>query len=234
MFHTGKELWSVRGSELKSLDQTATIQYKNELVRKAIHLFSLSIPVIYFFISKQLALFLLVPITAAFIVIDVARFYIPPVAKWFYKWFGWLLRQRETDIQNKRLNGASNVLVSALLCVLFFPKVIAINAFTILIISDTTAALIGRRFGRHRFLAKSLEGSLAFFVSAVLVVLVAPKIDQLPMEYIIGFIAAAIGTVMEALPVKIDDNLLIPLSVGLTLWALYIWFLPAVNLMRWM
>jgi len=224
----------VRGSELKSLDQTATIQYKNELVRKAIHLFSLSIPVIYFFISKQLALFLLVPITAAFIVIDVARFYIPPVAKWFYKWFGWLLRQRETDIQNKRLNGASNVLVSALLCVLFFPKVIAINAFTILIISDTTAALIGRRFGRHRFLAKSLEGSLAFFVSAVLVVLVAPKIDQLPMEYIIGFIAAAIGTVMEALPVKIDDNLLIPLSVGLTLWALYIWFLPAVNLMRWM
>lgn len=224
----------MRGSELKSLDQTATIQYKNELVRKAIHLFSLSIPVIYFFISKQLALFLLVPITAAFIVIDVARFYIPPVAKWFYKWFGWLLRQRETDIQNKRLNGASNVLVSALLCVLFFPKVIAINAFTILIISDTTAALIGRRFGRHRFLAKSLEGSLAFFVSAVLVVLVAPKIDQLPMEYIIGFIAAAIGTVMEALPVKIDDNLLIPLSVGLTLWALYIWFLPAVNLMRWM
>jgi dolichol kinase len=126
------------------------------------------------------------------------------------------------------------VLVSALLSVLFFPKVIAINAFAILIISDTTAALIGRRFGRHRFLAKSLEGSLAFFVSGVLVILVAPKIDQLPMEYIIGFIAAAIGTVMEALPLKIDDNILIPLSVGISLWTLYIWFLPAVNLMRWM
>jgi dolichol kinase len=68
----------------------------------------------------------------------------------------------------------------------------------------------------------------------VLVILVAPKIDQLPMEYIIGFIAAAIGTVMEALPLKIDDNILIPLSVGISLWALYIWLLPAVNLMRWM
>jgi dolichol kinase len=54
------------------------------------------------------------------------------------------------------------------------------------------------------------------------------------MEYIIGFIAAAIGTVMEALPLKIDDNILIPLSVGISLWALYIWLLPAVNLMRWM
>ena len=234
MLHAGKEPWSGRGSELKSLNQTATIQYKNELVRKSIHLFSLSIPVIYFFISKHLALYLLVPITAAFIIIDIARFYIPAVAKWFYQWFGWLLRRRETDIHKKRLNGASNVLISALLCVLFFPKVIAINAFSILIISDTTAALIGRRFGRHRFLAKSLEGSLAFFVSAVLVILVAPKIDQLPMEYIIGFIAAAIGTVMEALPLKIDDNILIPLSVGLSLWVLYIWFLPAINLMRWM
>jgi dolichol kinase len=227
-----EEKFSVRGSELRHLDHTATIEYKHEVVRKAIHLFSLSIPIIYFFISKQLALCLLVPITTAFIIIDLARYYIPPVAQWFYRWFGWLLRRHETDINKKRLNGASNVLVSALLCVLFFPKVVAINSITILIISDTTSALIGRRFGRHRFLAKSLEGSLAFFVSAILVVLVAPKIDKLPMEYIIGFIAAAIGTVVEALPIKIDDNLTIPLSVGFSLWALYALFLPTINFLQ--
>jgi dolichol kinase len=224
----------LRGSKLTHLDHTATIEYKHELVRKAIHLFSLSIPTIYFFISKQFALCLLLPITAVFISIDVARYYIPSVARWFYNWFGWLLRRHETDISKKKLNGASNVLVSALLCVLLFPKVIAINAFTILIISDTTSALIGRRFGRHRFLAKSLEGSLAFFASALLVVLVAPKIDRLPMEYIIGSIAAAIGTVVEALPIKIDDNISIPLSVGFSLWALYVWVLPTLDLMRLM
>ena len=234
MLHADKEKFSVRSSELTHLDHTATIEYKHELVRKSIHLFSLSIPIIYFFISKQLALYLLVPITAAFIIVDVARYYIPIVARWFYKWFGWLLRRHETDINKKRLSGASNVLISALLCVLLFPKVIAINAFTILIISDTTSALIGRRFGRHRFLAKSLEGSLAFFVSAILVILVAPKIAQLPMEYIIGFIAAAICTVVEALPIKIDDNLSIPISVGLSLWAFYAWFLPSLNLLRLM
>jgi dolichol kinase len=220
------------GDELKHLDRTATIEYKYELVRKAIHLFSLSIPTIYFFISRQLALCLLVPITAAFIIVDTARYYIPSVAQWFYKWFCWLLRRHETDIHKKRLNGASNVLISALLCVLFFPKIIAINAFTILIISDTTSALIGRRFGRHRFLAKSFEGSMAFFISAVLVILVAPKIAQLPLEYTIGFIAAAVGTVVEALPINIDDNLTIPLSVGFSLWALYTWVLPAINLIQ--
>jgi len=234
VLHTGKEKFNLRGSELQHLDHTATINYNQELVRKAIHLFSLSIPTIYFFISKQSALCLLVPITSMFIVVDIARYYIPSVTQWFYQWFGWLLRRHETDINKKRLNGASNVLISALLCVLLFPKVIAINAFTILIISDTTSALIGRRFGRHRFLAKSLEGSLAFFVSALLVVLVAPKIDHLPMEYLIGVIAAAIGTIVEALPIKIDDNLSIPLSVGFSLWALYAWFLPAINILRWM
>jgi len=230
--HAGEEKLSVRGSELRHLDHTATIDYKHELVRKAIHLFSLSIPTIYFFITKQLALCLLVPMTAAFIIIDIGRYYIPSIAQWFYKWFGWLLRRHETDINKKRFNGASNVLISALLCVLFFPKIIAINAFAILVVSDTTSALIGRRFGRHHFLAKSLEGSLAFFVSAVLVILVAPKIARLPMEYIIGFIAAAIGTVVEALPIKVDDNLSIPLSVGFSLWALYAWFLPAINLLQ--
>jgi len=150
------------------------------------------------------------------------------VGQWFYRWFGWLLRRHETDLTQKRLNGASNVLLAALLSVFIFPKIIAINAISILIISDTTSALVGRRFGRHRFLAKSLEGSLGFFISAVLVVLVAPKIGRLPIEYIIGFIAAAIGTVVEALPIKIDDNISVPLSIGFSLWALYALLAPAI------
>jgi dolichol kinase len=217
-------------SGLKHLDDTATIGYQHEIARKGIHLFSLSIPIIYFFISRQLALCLLLPITTLFIVIDTARYFIPTVARWFYYWFGWLLRRHETDVTNKRLSGASHVLISASLCVLCFPKIIAINAFTILIISDTASALIGRRFGKHRFLAKSLEGSSAFFISAVIVIIVSPKIDSLPMEYFIGIIAAAIGTVVEALPIKIDDNLSIPITVGFALWALYALFLPALDL----
>ena len=218
------------GSDLKQLEQNATIDYRSEIVRKGIHLFSLSIPTIYFFISQQLALCLLLPITAAFIGVDVARYYIPAVSRWFYRWFGWLLRRHETDTSRKQLTGASNVLISACLCVLLFPKVIAINAFTILIISDTTSALVGRRFGRHRFFAKSLEGSLAFFISAVMVILIAPKVSRLPAEYVIGIIAAAIGAVVEALPIRIDDNLSIPLAVGFSLWWLYMLLLPTLDL----
>ncbi len=214
------------------LDQAATIDYRNELARKAIHLFSISIPVIYFFIPRWLALCLLLPVTAAFVTIDLARYHIPAVSRWFYRWFGWLLRRHEVDSTRKRLNGASNVLISASLSVLLLPKIIAINAFAILIISDTTSALIGRRFGRHRFFGKSLEGSAAFFISAVAVVLLTPKVSSLVYEYVIGIVAAAVGTVIEALPIRIDDNLSIPIGIGFTLWGLYAWLLPALDLFR--
>ena len=220
---------ATKNGRLENLEQAATINFRNELARKAIHLFSLSIPLIYFFISRTLALALLIPLTAAFVGIDLARFYIPIISRWFTRWFGWLLRKHEQDINVKRLNGASHVLISAALCVLLFPKIITINAFTILIISDSTSALFGRRFGRHRFLGKSLEGSMAFFVSAVIVILAAPKVQYVPMEYIIGIIAAAVGAVVEAASVHIDDNLSIPLSVGIVMWGLYVWLLPAVN-----
>jgi dolichol kinase len=217
---------------LTHLDQAATIDYRNELVRKAIHLFSISVPIVYFFIPRWLALCLVLPVTAAFVTIDLARYRIPAVSQWFYRWFGWLLRRHEIDSSRRRLNGASNVLISASLCVLLFPKIVAINAFAILIISDTTSALIGRRFGRHRFFGKSLEGSAAFFISAVAVVFLTPKASSLAFEYFIGILAAAVGTVVEALPVRIDDNLSIPIGIGFTLWGLYAWLLPALDISR--
>lgn len=215
--------------ESELLEGGATIDYKYELIRKTIHLCSLSIPIIYFFISKQQGLMLLVPVAAAFFVVDLARYYHPPTRAWFYRWFGWLLRKHESDHTKKRFTGATNILLSAILCVFIFPKIITINAFAILIISDTTSALIGRRFGRKKFFSKSREGSLAFFLSAIAVVLVAPKIEGLPLEYIIGIIGGVVGTIVESLSVKIDDNISIPLSIGVAMWGLYALLLPSVN-----
>jgi dolichol kinase len=219
---------ATRPDDLTSLDRAATIEYRHELVRKGIHICSLSIPIIYSFISRASALEILVPLTVLTVAMDLARFTFPSFAAWFYRWFGWLLRKHEQDEQKKRLNGASNVLIAATLSVLIFPKIIAINAFAILIISDTTSALIGRRFGRRRFLAKSLEGSTAFFVSALIVVFAAPKATGKPVEYLIGIVVAAIGAVVEASPLPIDDNLSIPISVGFMLWGLYALFLPGI------
>ncbi|HWP81896.1 MAG TPA: SEC59/DGK1/VTE5 family protein [Bacteroidota bacterium] len=214
----------------EALHTSATIDYKSEIIRKGIHLCSLSIPIIYAFITKEQALTLLVPVTVAFLVVDLARYYHPPTAQWFYRWFGWLLRRHEQNAERKRLNGATNVLLSACLCVFIFPKIVTINAFAVLIISDSTSALVGRRFGKRPFFNKSLEGAIAFFLSALLVILVAPKVQGLPMEYIVAAIAAIVATIAESLSTEIDDNLSVPLSFGSVMWGLYLWLLPNVDL----
>ena len=212
------------------LQQSATIDYRYELIRKTIHLFSLSIPIIYSFISKELALQLLVPMTLWFLVVDIARFVHKPTADIFYRWFGWLLRKHERDALQKRLNGATYVLIASTLCVFVFPKLLVITALSILIISDTTSALVGRRFGKRPFFEKSVEGTIAFFVTAVLVVFVTPKLDGLPMEYIIGILGAAVGAAVESAPLRLDDNLSVPISICAVMWGLYALLLPSLDL----
>ncbi|MGE5364260.1 MAG: diacylglycerol/polyprenol kinase family protein [Bacteroidota bacterium] len=218
MFHNG------------SYVDRGTIGYKSELVRKSIHMLSLSIPVVYYFITKQLALSILIPLAAFTLIVDVARQFYPKLGELFYLTFGFMLREHERNSKKKNLNGATFVLLSAVLCIWILPKVFVVTAFGVLIISDTSAALIGRKFGRHPFLKKSLEGTLAFFISACLVVLAAPKVAGYPVEYLIGFVACAIGAVVENISYGwADDNLSIPLSIGLSMWLLYLLLLPGVQ-----
>ena len=208
----------------------ANIDYTAEIARKAIHLCSLSIPVIYYFIERDLALMILVPVTLGFLTVDLLRYYHGPTSRLFYRIFSFMLRKHEQDPSSKRLNGATNVLIAASLCVIIFPKLVVLTAFPILIISDSVAALFGRRFGKRKFMQKSLEGSGAFFVSALLVVYFTAKVDHAITEYAIGAAAAFVGTVAEAGSWKIDDNLSIPLSVGAVMWTLYYFLYPAIDL----
>lgn len=204
-----------------------TIDFKGEILRKSIHFCSLSIPIIYYFIEKSTALSILIPLTVVSVIVDFGRFFIPPLNKFIQGVFGFIMREHEIDSSKKNLNGASYVFIAATLTVWIFPKIIFITAFSMLIICDMAAALIGRRYGKHRFLSKSMEGTLAFFIFSCIVVLFTPKIAELNLEYIIGFIAGGVGAIVENISYGwADDNLTIPLSIGFTMWALYAIFLP--------
>ena len=115
--------------------------------------------------------------------------------------------------------------------VLIFPKVFVITGFAVLILSDISAALIGRRYGKHKFLSKSLEGTLAFFVVGCIVVLFSPKVANDLGEYFIGIAAVAVGAIFENISYGwADDNLTVPVSIGLSMWILYLIFYPEFNL----
>lgn len=220
------------------MEQTAvqdTVDFKAELVRKGIHLFSLVIPLVYYFIPKEAALFILVPVTAVFVTIDLARYDVPVISKFFYKFFGFLLRRHEMDRKKHALNGATYMLISSVICVVIFPKYIMISSFVVLILGDASSAVFGKRFGKHkifpgRAMPKSYEGSLAFIVAGIIAVAITPKIDYLFLEYVIGASAAVVAAAAEALSYNIvDDNIAVPIAFGLTMWALYIILLPHLN-----
>ena len=215
---------------MNQIDQ-GTIHYKNEVIRKLIHFCSLSIPVIYYFITRDAAIVILSVMTFLALALDLGRYFFPVIGGFFYSLFGFLLRTHELDTKKRNLNGATYVLISALICVIIFPKVIFVTAFAILIISDSLAALIGRRFGKHKFLFKSLEGTSAFFISAIIVILLSPKIEYRVEEYILAIVAAFIGAIVENISFGYaDDNLTIPLSIGFVMWLFYIIVFPEMQL----
>lgn len=198
------------------------ISMRSELQRKTIHLSSISMPIAYIWISRPAMLWFLVPVLAIALIVEFLRWRIPAVESFIKKLFGQMLREHEKE-GVKKISGATYVILSATLCVFLFPKVVTIAAFAVLIVSDTASALFGRRFGRHRFMEKSVEGSSAFVVTAIMVVLVVAAIYDAPWTFIAaGVVASFAAAVAEAMSygVNVDDNLTIPLAFGVVIWGI--------------
>jgi dolichol kinase len=213
------------------------IPYSQEILRKGVHLASLSIPIIYIFVSEKFALSVLIPMAIIVVAMDLlSRKEGTLLNKLIFGFFGSMLRKHETKKKKLLLTGASWVLISAVLTVLVFPKVIAVIAFMILIISDISAALVGRKWGRTKLGKKSLEGTLAFIVSGLMVVAIVGIIFHADIYfYIAGILGAIVGGLAElyAKQLKLDDNLSIPMGVGVTMLAVAkLWNDSFLNLMN--
>ncbi len=177
-----------------------------ELKRKAVHLATLVIPIGYSLTSDTAVLTFLVPFFLLYLAVDLLRHFHPGLASLFRKYFfGKVLREKEEPT----LMGSTYFLFSSILTILLFSKPIAIASLLILILSDTAAALVGKGFGRVPLFGKTLEGSLAFFATSLLIVWLYPGLDRLS-----GSVAALGASVIEALPIPLDDNLTIPLVAG--------------------
>ncbi|MCW8797980.1 MAG: SEC59/DGK1/VTE5 family protein [Prosthecochloris sp.] len=200
--------------------------FRFEIARKIIHLSSLSIAIIYCHTSREVALMLLIPLFAGFFIVDILKNIVPPIASWYHNTFDAMLREHELETQLIHFNGATFITLSALLLVLLFPKILAITAFSLVAVSDTLAALVGKKFGTHRIGEKSIEGSAAFLISALVIIAIIPGLDP-----VAGIVMAVTATLIEALSLrigkfKIDDNLTIPLTSALAGYLFYLILQP--------
>ncbi len=178
-----------------------------EIRRKIFHTASLSIPICYHYLSKETAVLILLPVFAFYLSCDLLRH--------CHKGFGELFDQLITsrflrEREKKGLIGSTYFLIGTLLAIIIFPKDIAIASLYILVISDTAASIVGSAWGRIRlFRRKTVEGSIAFFVTGMIVV-------AFTMGHSLFWGTAGVlgATLVELLPIRLDDNLTIPLVAG--------------------
>ncbi len=157
----------------------------------------------------------LFPLTILAIMIEVSRRYLKFVDDFIYKLLGQVIR----DEEKHKLTGATNMLIAATLVVAFFDKEVAIYALTVLMVSDSFAALIGKRFGKIKFAGKTLEGSMAFAISAYLIFNYLTSYYLFDLELNKTILAIVLATITEIFSkkIKLDDNLTIPLVICLVM-----------------
>ncbi len=192
--------------------------FRRELYRKLIHLSSLWIPLMIYFVREEITIAFFSTIFIGNGLLEYGNF-----KKWkwarllFGRLFSRTLRSKETAHTHFRFSGSMYVLAAAILCTIFFSKIIAVISMTVMLISDACSALFGKAYGtRQIYPHKSLEGTTAFFISALLICMMFHPWQPFGYVTVIACIFATLAEVYED-KTKIDDNLAIPLTIGLIL-----------------
>lgn len=171
--------------------------------------------------THQRAIYLLGLITCLMYVMEQIRISYPESAKKLKIVNKYFLRGEEYLKESSAMPYA----MALLLTIITFPQPIALVAIFTLATGDPLSAIFGIRFGKHHIVKhKSVEGSIAFFISAFICTfgVFFLTYGETYMGKILGvsFLLALFSTLFEMIPLKLDDNLTIPLFVAVFLWIL--------------
>lgn len=176
-----------------------------ELLRKTTHLAGFFIPLIYIILDKTTMLFMVGSFVGIAVVVECLKWLSERFREIFNRFFETILRTHE---RKGAITGATFYLVGTFLCIVFFEKHIAIVSIFFIVLGDTAAALVGRAWGRIKLIGnKSLEGSASCFI-------VCAVISIFWVDPVVGLTGAFVATLAELLPLRIDDNLTVPLISG--------------------
>lgn len=195
------------------MDSRPSLSYTGELGRKALHLLALSIPLGIWWVGMPLALSLLAPATLLAVGADLLRSYSRTFNHWIRWGFGALMRPEELPGvgAQMQLNGATCVLIGALLMVLVFPLRVVVPVLAMAMLADAAAALVGRRIGRHSWgsLSATVEGTAAFIVTGLAIMACFPSVAFGPAAA-----GVLVGAAVEVVPLPVNDNIRVPLAAA--------------------
>jgi acyl phosphate:glycerol-3-phosphate acyltransferase len=165
----------------------------------------------------RLAVPLMAAATIIFLLLDFLRLRLTSVKSVFIVLFGSMLRRKELT----SLTGASYLMLASLVCMLIFGlgpdgrvSGVFIAAIGFLALGDTAAAIVGLSIGRVKIFRKTVEGALAGLLVCLGVAWLVSILPGLDFPLGIGILGAVSASVVEALPIEVNDNVVIPLLSG--------------------
>ncbi len=118
--------------------------------------------------------------------------------------------------EEKRFSSITTFLMGVFLSYLLFEESIFVACLGFLIFGDMMAKIIGINYGRKHIVrseqVKTLEGTAGFFAAALTISYFLWITNILPIHT--GLVGAAIATLVEFLPIPVDDNVSVPILSG--------------------
>lgn len=129
------------------------------------------------------------------------------------------------DCEKIGLSGISYTLIGILISTSLFSHKINTLAILFLAFVDPISSFFGVLYGKNYkiSLSASLHGCIAGFLSAFFISFLYFFINNLMLDrlLIVSIIAGIVATLSESLPLKIDDNFVIPLLSSAGLWGIF-------------
>jgi len=178
--------------------------------RKLFHLFGgLGLLSLYFVCGRNKALALYGALVIIIFLVEITRLKIPDWNRFLYSHFRSFVR----DNEEKKLSGTIPYILGVGLSLYAFSSEVASAAICFLAFGDVAATTIGERYGNTKIGNKSLEGTAAFVVAAVLAGFMLFSLG-LRLKAWVMICGAVIAAGVELMPFKINDNLAIPVLAG--------------------
>lgn len=186
-------------------------QAKHELVAWRLYLRPLALLLLigYWYFGRKVGLYIIGGITIFFTIPDIIRLLLPRVNKFFF------VRLKNKVYKKKEKRSFSSIslfLFSVFIVLLLFPWPIAVVSLLYLVFGDMASKIFGIQFGRtHIFpkIHKDLEGALAYVSVCLAIGYIAH--NYFPISMATVAIGAVVASIVETLPLGVDDNLTVAL-----------------------
>ena len=187
----------------------------SETLRQLIHLSGVSIipisHIIYIYFGKEMVSLFYILVIFFLIVLSI----LIKRSRFFFELFKMV--DRNKDLKVMPAKGAINFFIGIFFVSIFFDIKTLYISIAVLYLGDSFSTIVGKKFGKHKIpynRKKSLEGFIAFVVFSFIGTIFFCNVKT-------AIILSIFGAFIESLPIKIDDNITIPISVAIFLNFLY-------------